>query len=79
MLTEQEVAGLNLFIGRGKCLDCHNGPLFTDNDLHNVGVLGRRWRYPPNMEFGIRSAICGNAMISSKAVIMARRKGRTPR
>ena len=31
-LTEQEVSGLDLFIGKAKCLDCHNGPLFTDHD-----------------------------------------------
>lgn len=39
-LSDQEVAGLGLFIGKGKCLDCHNGPLFTDNDFHNLGVPG---------------------------------------
>jgi cytochrome c peroxidase len=37
-LNPQEVAGLGLFIGKGKCLDCHNGPLLTDNDFHNIGV-----------------------------------------
>lgn len=39
-LTAQQVAGLGLFIGKAKCLDCHNGPLFTDNDFHNIGVPG---------------------------------------
>lgn len=37
-LTGQEVAGLRLFIGKGKCLDCHNGPLLTDSDFHNIGL-----------------------------------------
>lgn len=37
-LTEQEVEGLRLFIGKAECLNCHNGPLFTDNDFHNTGV-----------------------------------------
>lgn len=37
-LTEQEVAGLKLFIGEAGCLNCHNGPLLTDNDFHNTGV-----------------------------------------
>ncbi len=37
-LTGQETKGLALFIGKGTCLDCHNGPLFTDNDFHNIGV-----------------------------------------
>lgn len=36
--TPDEAAGLRLFIGRGNCTDCHNGPLFTNNDFHNTGV-----------------------------------------
>ncbi len=37
-MNEQEVAGLRLFIGRANCTQCHNGPLFTNNDFHNTGV-----------------------------------------
>jgi cytochrome c peroxidase len=37
-LTENEVAGLRLFVGKGQCINCHNGPLFTNNDFHNTGV-----------------------------------------
>lgn len=37
-LTEDEVAGLRLFIGKAECIQCHNGPLFTNNDFHNTGV-----------------------------------------
>ncbi len=37
-LTDDEVAGLRLFIGRAQCIKCHNGPLFTNNDFHNTGV-----------------------------------------
>lgn len=37
-LTPDEVAGLRLFIGKANCLQCHNGPLFTDNHFHNTGV-----------------------------------------
>ncbi len=37
-LTPHEVAGLRLFIGKGECTKCHNGPLFTNNDFHNTGV-----------------------------------------
>jgi cytochrome c peroxidase len=29
---------LKLFIGEAHCTNCHNGPLFTDNDFHNTGV-----------------------------------------
>jgi cytochrome c peroxidase len=38
LLTTDEVAGLRLFIGKANCTDCHNGPLFTNNDFHNTGV-----------------------------------------
>lgn len=36
--TDDEVAGLRLFLGRGNCTRCHNGPLLTDNDFHNTAV-----------------------------------------
>jgi cytochrome c peroxidase len=32
------VAGLQLFIGKANCTQCHNGPLFTNHDFHNTGV-----------------------------------------
>jgi cytochrome c peroxidase len=38
ILNEDEVAGLKLFIGQAHCTNCHNGPLFTNNDFHNTGV-----------------------------------------
>jgi cytochrome c peroxidase len=38
ILTPDEVAGLRLFIGPANCLNCHSGPLFTNNDFHNTGV-----------------------------------------
>lgn len=38
ILTEDEIAGLKLFIGKANCTNCHNGPLFTNNDFHNTGV-----------------------------------------
>jgi cytochrome c peroxidase len=38
ILTPDEIAGLKLFIGKANCTNCHNGPLFTNNDFHNTGV-----------------------------------------
>lgn len=40
-LSAQEVRGLRLFIGKGQCATCHNGPLFTDQHFHNTGVPQR--------------------------------------
>lgn len=37
-LTDNEARGLRLFIGKAKCTNCHNGPLFTNGDFHNLGV-----------------------------------------
>ncbi len=38
VLTADETAGLRLFIGKANCTQCHNGPLFTNNEFHNTGV-----------------------------------------
>jgi cytochrome c peroxidase len=40
-LSAQEIRGLRLFIGKGQCATCHNGPLFTDQHFHNTGVPPR--------------------------------------
>ncbi len=41
VLSADEVAGLRLFIGKASCTNCHNGPLFTNNEFHNTGVPAR--------------------------------------
>ncbi|MEO8307828.1 MAG: cytochrome c peroxidase [Pseudomonadota bacterium] len=41
VFTPQEVRGLRLFIGKGQCVSCHNGPLLTDQQFHNTGVPPR--------------------------------------
>jgi len=39
IFSNDEVKGLRLFIGKGRCMECHNGPLFTNNEFHNTGIL----------------------------------------
>jgi len=41
LLTPDEIAGLQLFIGRAQCTQCHNGPLLTNYEFHNTGVPAR--------------------------------------
>ncbi|MES2662561.1 MAG: cytochrome c peroxidase, partial [Pseudomonadota bacterium] len=38
--SKNEIAGLKLFINSEKtqCLQCHNGPLFTNGGFHNIGT-----------------------------------------
>ena len=39
-LSPDEVAGLRLFIGETtQCTRCHNGPLFTNFEFHNIGLI----------------------------------------
>ncbi len=39
LFDEDEVRGLRLFIGDGNCTQCHNGPLLTNNEFHNTGLI----------------------------------------
>jgi len=45
-LSNSEQDGLKLFIGKGQCVSCHNGPLFTNHEFHNTGVLAVGGRMP---------------------------------
>ncbi len=38
VFTPQEVQGLRIFLTRGQCITCHNGPMLTDHAFHNTGV-----------------------------------------
>src|SRR4051794_20356559 len=59
VLTEDEVGGLRLFMGRANCTQCHNGPLFTSNEFHNTGV-------PPRPELAIdRGRLTGATAVMS--------------
>jgi cytochrome c peroxidase len=53
-LTLQEVSGLRIFVGKGQCVSCHTGPLFTDQHFHNTGVPPRD---PAKPDIGRASAI----------------------
>ena len=37
--TDDEIRGLRLFIGEANCTQCHNGPLLTNHEFHNTGVI----------------------------------------
>ncbi len=38
IFSEDERAGLKLFIGKAGCVKCHNTPLFSDDEFHNTGI-----------------------------------------
>ena len=37
-LTPQQKRGLKLFTEKAKCIDCHDGPNFTDDSFHSLGL-----------------------------------------
>lgn len=37
-LTDQQILGLHLFRTRAGCLNCHSGPLLSDDGFHNPGL-----------------------------------------
>ncbi|WP_373047533.1 cytochrome-c peroxidase [Vulgatibacter sp.] len=37
-LSPAAIRGLRLFVGEGRCVACHNGPLLTDGAFHNLGL-----------------------------------------
>ncbi len=37
-MDEVQVKGMKLFVGKAGCVQCHNGPNFTDNKFHVTGV-----------------------------------------
>ena len=38
-LAVKELRGLHLFRTKAQCMNCHNGPLFSDNGFHHNGML----------------------------------------
>lgn len=46
LFSDDEVWGLRLFIGEANCVQCHNGPLLTNNEFHNTGVLSSPGELP---------------------------------
>ncbi len=50
-LSESELRGLRLFLGQARCTECHNGPLFTNHEFHNTGLLPPTGELPDRGRF----------------------------
>jgi cytochrome c peroxidase len=37
-MSKSAVRGMNVFNGKGHCVVCHSGPMFSDQSFHNLGV-----------------------------------------
>ena len=38
ILSRDEIEGLRLFIGKARCIECHNGPLLSNDSFANIGT-----------------------------------------
>lgn len=47
-LSPSAKRGLELFIGKARCVTCHNGANFTDMSFHNLGLGPRPWLDGPD-------------------------------
>ena len=70
-LNDAAKLGAQVFFGAGKCVQCHSGPMLTDQQLHNVGVPlldpvdeGAAALAPPGPVFGFRTPPLRNAAAS---------------
>ncbi len=45
-LKDEEIKGMHIFRTKARCINCHNTPLFSDNQFHNDGqtLLGTKFR-----------------------------------
>lgn len=60
LLRADEARGLRLFIGKGQCVSCHNGPLFSDQQFHNTGVPQRDATRPDRGRAAATAAVRGD-------------------
>ncbi|WP_197530714.1 cytochrome-c peroxidase [Bythopirellula polymerisocia] len=44
-LTDSELAGLHLFRTDARCMNCHHGPLLTDDQFHHIGLSNYGTRF----------------------------------
>jgi cytochrome c peroxidase len=67
-LSRDEVAGLRVFVGKGSCINCHNGPRLTDDHFHNTGVPlpGVSLPFDSGRAVGVRQAVAGEFACTSE-------------
>lgn len=49
-LSEEEIEGAILFFGKGRCAECHTGPVFSDYLFHTIGIIN--YKFDDLVDFG---------------------------
>ena len=67
-LSDDEVAGLKLFVGKANCVNCHNGARLTDDHFHNTGVPASSLvaAVDSGRSVGVRQALAAEFACTSK-------------
>ena len=67
-LSDDEVAGLKLFVGKANCVNCHNGARLTDDHFHNTGVPASSLvaTVDSGRSVGVRQALAAEFACTSK-------------
>lgn len=52
VLPVEAQRGLRLFIGAGQCILCHQGPLLSDSEFHNIGLPALPGTSPEQIDLG---------------------------
>jgi len=68
VFTPDEETGLRLFIGKASCVNCHNGPTFSDGHFHNTGVAPSTLTTTPDSgrATGVSKALSGEFSCTSR-------------
>jgi cytochrome c peroxidase len=48
-LNAESIEGLELFVGRAGCIQCHSGPTLSDLQFHNIGLAPVFWADPTDV------------------------------
>ena len=66
--SADEVAGLELFVGKASCVNCHNGARLTDDHFHNTGVPASRLvaHVDSGRAVGVRQAVAAEFACTSR-------------
>jgi len=53
ILSTPEIRGLHLFRTKARCMNCHHGQFFTDEDFHNIGLTYYKRKYEDLGRYGV--------------------------
>ncbi len=76
-LSSQAVKGMALFGGKAGCIACHNGPMLTDENFHNIAVpQNPAFAKDPLRQISMRERIKAKGVLETDYLTLDRDPGR---